>query len=167
MPPAARKPELVVLVSHDIAKRGWKDVQEGEMCKIPGVGPISAQTAKEIASDAFLTGLFYDGTDLRHFRRWTRNTPVEILTALQLGEAPGFDGVKCTDCGRRFRNEKEHSEPHVAGGFSSTSNLKWRCYGCHQNKTAEDRKKGKLTPPDPDAGRGPPGLRPSSTRSTM
>ena len=127
------------------------------MCKIPGVGPISAQTAKEIASDAFLTGLFYDGTDLRHFRRWTRNTPVEVLTALQLGEAPGFDGVKCTDCGRRFRNEKEHSEPHVAGGLASTGNLKWRCYGCHQNKTAEDRKEGKLTPPNPDAGRGPPG----------
>ncbi|CAN5582008.1 hypothetical protein BH20ACT21_BH20ACT21_15310 [soil metagenome] len=78
MPPGARKPELVVLVSHDIAKRGRKDVQEGEMCKIPGVGPISAQTAKEIASDAFLTGLFYDGTDLRHFSRWTRNTPVEF-----------------------------------------------------------------------------------------
>ena len=153
----ACKPELVVLVSHEIAKRGWKEVQEGEMCKIPGVGPISVESAREIASDAFLTGLFYDGTDLRHFRRWTRNTPVEVLTALQLGEPPGFDGVKCTDCGRRFRNEKEHSEPHVAGGLALTGNLKWRCYGCHQNKTAEDRKEGKLTPPDPNAGRGPPG----------
>jgi hypothetical protein len=49
----ARKPELVVLVSHEIAQRGWKDVEEGEMCKIPGVGPISPERAKEIASDAF------------------------------------------------------------------------------------------------------------------
>ena len=152
----ARKPELVVLVSHEITKRGWKDVREGEVCKIPGVGPISPQRAREIARDAFLSGLFYDGRDLRHFHRWTRNTPVAVLTALQLGEPPEFDGVKCIDCGRRFRNEKEHSEPHVAGGFASTTNLKWRCYGCHQNKTAEDRKKGKLTPPDPDAERGPP-----------
>jgi hypothetical protein len=31
-----RKPELVVLVSHEIAKRGWKEVHEGEVCKIPG-----------------------------------------------------------------------------------------------------------------------------------
>ena len=153
----ARKPELVVLVSHEITQRGWKDVREGEVCKIPGVGPISPQTAREIASDAFLSGLFYDGTDLRHFRRWTRNTPVEVLLALQLGEPPEFDGVKCTDCGRRFRNEKDHSAPHVAGGLASTTNLKWRCYGCHQNKTAEDRRTGKLTPPDPDAERGPPG----------
>jgi 5-methylcytosine-specific restriction endonuclease McrA len=153
----ARKPELVVLVSHEITKRGWKEVAEGEVCKIPGVGPISPQTAKEIAQDAFLSGLFYDGTDLRHFRRWTRNTPVEVLLALQLGQPPEFDGVKCIDCGRRFRNEKDHSAPHVAGGSASTTNLKWRCYGCHQRKTAEDRKKGKLTPSNPDAGRGPPG----------
>ena len=153
----ARKPELVVLVSHEITQRGWKDVAEGEVCKIPGVGPISPQTAREISSDAFLRGLFYDGTDLRHFRRWTRNIPLEVLLALQLGEPPEFDGVKCTDCGRRFRNEKDHSAPHVAGGFASTGNLKWRCYGCHQRKTAEDRRTGKLTPPDPDAGRGPPG----------
>ena len=153
----ARKPELVVLVSHEIATRGWKDVQEGEMCKIPGVGPISVERAKEIASDAFLSGLFYDGTDLRHFRRWTRHTPVEVLSALQLGQPPEFDGVKCIHCGLRFRNEKEHTEPHVAGGTASTTNLKWRCYGCHQKKTAEERKNGKLTPPDPDAERGPPG----------
>jgi len=153
----ARKPELVVLVSHEITKRGWNDVQEGEVCKIPGVGPISVERAREIASDAFLTGLFYDGTDLRHLRRWSRTTPPEVLLALQLGEPPEFDGVKCIDCGYRFRNEKEHSLPHVAGGCSSTTNLKWRCYGCHQKKTAEDRKEGKLTPPDPDAERGPPG----------
>ena len=152
-----RKPELVVLVSHEITQRGWKDVREGEVCKIPGVGPISAETARGIASDAFLSGLFYDGIDLRHFRRWTRNTPLEVLLALQLGEPPQFDGVKCVVCGRRFRNEKDHSAPHVAGGFASTTNLKWLCYGCHQNKTAADRREGKLTPPDPDAGRGPPG----------
>jgi hypothetical protein len=90
----ARKPELVVLVSHEITKRGWKDAREGEPCKIPGVGPISAQRAKEIAQDAFLSGLFYDGTDLRHFRRWTRNTPVGVLTALQLGEPPEYGSAE-------------------------------------------------------------------------
>ena len=42
----ARKPELVVLVSHEIAKRGWNDVQEGEVCKIPGVGPSQLRGPK-------------------------------------------------------------------------------------------------------------------------
>jgi hypothetical protein len=119
----ARRPELVVLVSHEVAKRGWKDVREGELCKVPGVGPVSPEVAKEIASDAFLTGIFFDGKDLRHMRRWTRNVPVEVITALELGHAPEFDGVKCIDCGRRFRPEKDHLEPHSAFGPASTDNL--------------------------------------------
>src|SRR5918996_6377019 len=45
----SKRPELVVLVSHEVAKRGWKDVRDGEHCKIPGVGPVSPEVAKEIA----------------------------------------------------------------------------------------------------------------------
>ena len=74
------RPELVVLVSHEVAKRGWSDVREGEMCKIPGVGPVAPAFAKEIADDAFLTGLFY-GEDLRHIKSWTRTKPVEVWRA--------------------------------------------------------------------------------------
>jgi hypothetical protein len=137
------------LVSHEIAKRGWTDVKEGETCKIPGVGPVSPSIAKEIAEDAFLTGVFYEGKDLRHMRRWTRNPSVEVLLALELGEPPGFDGIKCTDCGNRFRNEKDHVEPHNLGAPASTANLRPRCWSCHRLKTERDRKAGKLKPPDP------------------
>jgi hypothetical protein len=99
----AKRPELVVLVSHSVAKRGWKDVKEGEHCKIPGVGPVSPQIAKEIASDAFLSGVVYDGKDLRHFKRWSRHIPIEVRIALELDEPPDFDGIRCVDCGNRFR----------------------------------------------------------------
>jgi hypothetical protein len=145
----ARRPELVVLVSHAVAKRGWRDVETGEVCKIPGVGPVSPEVAKEIAADAFLTGVFYDGTDLRHMRRWTRNTPVEVLLALELGEPPRFDGIRCVDCGNRFGTQIDHVEPHCARGPASTDNLEPRCWSCHQAKTARDRKAGKLRPADP------------------
>ena len=145
----AKRPELVVLVSHEVAKRGWRDVREGEVCKIPGVGPVAPQVAKEIAGDAFLSGVFYDGTDLRHFRRWSRHIPVEVAIALELGTPPDFDGVVCVDCGNRFRTEFDHVRPRVAGGPTSTGNLEPRCWGCHQAKTANDRKSGKLTPPEP------------------
>jgi 5-methylcytosine-specific restriction endonuclease McrA len=100
--------------------------------------------------------VFFDGTDLRHFRRWTRNTPVEVRTALELGEAPEFDGVRCVDCGNRFKTQNDHVEPHNALGPASTDNLKWRCWPCHQAKTKRDRKAGKLRPPPPDEERGPP-----------
>jgi hypothetical protein len=139
-----RRPELVVLVSHEIAKRGWTDVKEGEVCKIPGIGPVSPAIARQIASDAFLTGVFYDGKDLRNVRRWTRSTPVEVSLALELGDPPGFDGVRCVDCGNRFQIEKDHVQPHNAWGPASIDNLEPRCWSCHKAKTQRDRKTGKL-----------------------
>ena len=134
----AKRPELVVLVSHEVAKRGWKDVRKGEVCKIPGVGPLAPPVAKKIAEDAFLSGLFYDGTDLRHFKRWSRSIPVEVQVALELGEPPEFDGVKCIDCGNRFRTEFDHIEPYSAGGPTSLWNLGDRCWPCHLAKTKKD-----------------------------
>jgi hypothetical protein len=152
----SRRPELVVVVSHEVAARGWRDVREGEVCKIPGVGPVAPAVARKIASDAFLTGVFYDGTDLRHMRRWTRSTPVEVLLALELGEPPEFDGIRCSDCGNRLGTENDHVEPHVAGGPAAIDNLAPRCRSCHRAKTERDRKAGKLTPRAPNAGRAPP-----------
>ena len=126
----AKRPELVVLVSHEVVKRGWKDVKKGEVCKIPGVGPVAPQVARVIADDAFLNGLFYDGVDLRHFARWTKHIPIEVAVALELGDAPDFDGVACVDCGNRF------------------GNIDPRCWTCHRAKTERDRKNGKLKPPE-------------------
>jgi hypothetical protein len=145
----ARRPELVVLVSYEVAKRGWTDVRKGEICKIPGIGPVPPEVAREIANDAFLNGVFYDGRDLRQFARWTRHIPVEVAMALELGAPPSFDGVVCVDCGNRFRTEFDHVRPHSAKGPTSNANLQPRCWSCHQAKTAGDRKKGKLRPPEP------------------
>jgi HNH endonuclease len=145
----ARRPELVVLVSHEVAKRGWTDVREGELCKIPGVGPVAPEVAREIARDAFLSGVFFDGKDLRNFVRWTRTIPTEVMIALELGKPPLFDGVCCVDCGNRFRTEFDHVTPHVAQGPASNGNLKPRCWRCHQAKTKRDRKAGKLRPAEP------------------
>jgi 5-methylcytosine-specific restriction endonuclease McrA len=144
----AGRPEVTVLVSHSVVKRGWKDVRPGEMCKIPGLGPVAPQVAKEIASDAFLNGVFFDGKDLRNFKRWSRNISVEVRAALELGQPPDFDGIRCQDCGNHFKTEWDHVHPHVARGPASTSNLEPRCWPCHQAKTARDRRAGKLKPAD-------------------
>ncbi|MDP9233778.1 MAG: HNH endonuclease [Actinomycetota bacterium] len=145
----ARRPELVVLVSHEVAKRGWKDVRPGEHCKIPGVGPVAPEVARATAKDAFLNGLFYDGKDLRHFKRWGRHIPIEVLIALELGEPPSFEGVACSDCGNRFRTEIDHVRPRFAHGPTSKPNLEPRCWRCHQAKTKRERKASMVKPPDP------------------
>jgi hypothetical protein len=145
----ARRPELVVLVSYEVAERGWSEVRSGEVCKIPGIGPVSPQVARDIAADAFLSGVFYDGVDLRNFVRWGKNIPIGVLIALELGEPPSFDGIVCVDCGNRFRTEFDHVRPRAALGPTSKPNLKPRCWRCHQHKTARDRKAGRLKPPEP------------------
>ncbi len=138
----AKRPELVILVSHEVAKRGWSDVQEGEFCKIPGVGPVAPRVAQEIASDAFLNGVFYDGTDLRQLKRWSREIPIQVRVALELGPGPEFDGILCTDCGNRFRTEFDHVQPRFAGGLTANDNLQPRCWRCHRAKSERDRRAG-------------------------
>ena len=139
--PASRqgaKAEVVVVVSHEVAQRGWTTVGPGEVCHIPGVGPIDPQIARDIATDAFLTGVVCDGTDLRQMKRWTRHIPTEIRLALHLGSPPHFDGPRCVDCTNRLRLEHDHDHPYVEGVPTSLANLPDRCHPCHVAKTKAD-----------------------------
>lgn len=136
--PRRSSADVVVLVSHEITRRGWTRVAGGEICAIPGMGPIHPDTAREIAEDAFLSGVFFDGTDLRHIKRWTRSVPPEVRLALRLGPPPEFDGPRCIDCGRRLQLEVDHREPFAAGGPTSLGNSDLRCPSCHDAKTRAD-----------------------------
>jgi len=130
--------EVVVLVSHEITQRDWTGVADTEICSIPGIGPIHPDTAREIAQDAFLSGVFYDGTDLRHLKRWTRTIPPDIRLALRLGTPPDFDGPRCVDCGRRLQLQIDHRQPYAAGGPTALWNTDLRCPDCHDAKTRAD-----------------------------
>jgi 5-methylcytosine-specific restriction endonuclease McrA len=113
------------------------------------VTPVAPEVAREIAKDAFLTGLFYDGEELRLIKRYSRSRPREVAIALELGEPPSFDGVACVDCGNRFRTEFDHVHPRAALGPNSYENNDPRCWPCHQAKTERDRRAGLLKPPEP------------------
>lgn len=144
------RPELVVLIDYETVRGGWKLSPDG-VSKVPGIGPVDPQDAKAIAEHAFINAVLVDGKDLRHFKRFSRHVPPEIKVALELGTPPDFDGPVCSDCGNRFRPERDHIEPVVGQGPTSYLNLGWKCNACHTSKTEADRKAGKLTPrPPPD-----------------
>ena len=146
----AKRPELVILVSHEVAKRGWtRRARRASSARSPGLGRWHlgwpGRSPKTRSSTACSTTGWTCATsnDGRGIPR------LSYASALELGEPPEFDGVVCIDCGNRFRTEFDHVEPHVARGPASNGNLKPRCYRCHQAKTERDRKAGKLKPPEP------------------
>jgi len=152
------KPEVVVVVSHEVTQRGWSTVEPGEVCHIPGVGPIDPQVARDLAQDAFINGVICDGNDLRQMRRWTRHIPVEIKLALKLGPPPDFDGPRCIDCGNWYRLEHDHQQPYAEHGPTSLDNLPNRCHPCHTAKTRRDarRRRGNADSRIAAHDRGPP-----------
>jgi hypothetical protein len=138
--------DVVVLVSHGVAERGWIDVRDHEHCHIVGVGPIGPQTAKGIADDAFLSGVFFDGKDLRHIKTWGRHVPAPVRLALRLGPGPEFDGPRCVDCGNRLQLELDHQIPLSEGGPTNLENLGDRCEKCHLAKTRSERRRRRPEP---------------------
>ncbi|MBV8160357.1 MAG: HNH endonuclease, partial [Acidimicrobiia bacterium] len=75
-----------------------------------------------------------------------RHIPAHLRTALELGEPPGFGGVTCSvaGCGRRHGLEWDHEDPLAHAGPTSMENLSAKCWGHHQDKTAQDRRAGLL-----------------------
>ena len=96
----ASRPELVVLVDYETIRNGWK-LTPGGISKIPGVGPIAPQDAKELAQDALINAVLVDGTDLRHFKRFSRHVPPEIKVALDRSGSQGRQAHAAAPAGAR------------------------------------------------------------------
>ncbi|MDQ4130271.1 MAG: HNH endonuclease [Actinomycetota bacterium] len=140
-PPRA---ELVVVVDLDALRRG--QVEDGERCHIPGVGPLPVSLARRIGSDAFLKGVLVDGCEIKKVKHFGRRLRAELRTALELGPAPELDGVVCVEegCGRRQGLEWDHVEPLGRRGPTEYRNLKPRCRPHHRDKTQRDQEGGLL-----------------------
>ncbi len=59
----ALRADLVVVVDLDALQRGH--THEGELCQIPGVGPLPVSVARRIAADAFLKAVVIDGCEIK------------------------------------------------------------------------------------------------------
>ncbi len=93
--------------------------------------------------------MFFDGLDLRNSKRWSRNVPVEVVTALEPGEPSSSDGVRCVDCGNRFRTEFDHLEPTSPEARPPTPTSNPDALAATRRRHERDRRAGKLEPPEP------------------
>ena len=129
-----------ILVDHGVLIRGG--TADGEVCEIPGVGPVDVGWVKELLGSAFLTVVIKRGKDILTVAHLGRHVPAEVMTALLVsGRECDVDG-----CNHRGYLERDHVHDYAKGGPTSFANLAWLCYRHHRLKSAG----WQLGPPDPD-----------------
>ncbi len=165
--PSSPRAELCIVADFSALARGH--THEGEICHLPGSGPVPVARARELlARSVFVKAVVHDGRSITHVAHYGRHLPAELRTALELGRPPGFDGAACSapGCGRRYGLEWDHVVPFSANGPTSYDNLQALCYHHHQQNTEADRRRGGATqapsaastqalPPGPGAGGNP------------
>ena len=139
-----------VVIDHGALMRGGPVA--GEVCEIPGVGPVDVSWVKELMGSAFLTAVIKKGKDITTVAHLGRHVPAEVMTALIV------NGRECCveGCYNRGYLEIDHRHEYAKGGPTSYRNLGYFCSGDHDKKTkgwilGEPNSitgKRTLTPPD-------------------
>ena len=80
--PAPRPPTATVHVRVDHAALVRGHVEPGELCEIPGVGPIPVEVARRLAVDSVLNVLVTDGVDVTTVAHSGRTIPAALRRAL-------------------------------------------------------------------------------------
>jgi hypothetical protein len=128
-----------VVVGNETLKSG--ELVPGEVCEIPGVGPVDVNWVREQLGSAFVTAIITKGKDILTVAHLGRHIPAELQTALLVS------GRECDaeGCNHRGYLERDHVHEHAKGGPTSYKNLCWLCYRHHRLKTSG----WLLGPPDP------------------
>jgi hypothetical protein len=98
---SGRSPSGATTVMHlrvDLAALRRGELQEGESCEIPGVGPVPLATAVNMMGESILKVMVTDGVDVRSVCHVGRTVPAHIRSALELRDekcvVPGCEVTK-------------------------------------------------------------------------
>lgn len=124
-------PRAVVHVHVD--EGAWRRgrLEKGEICRIPGQGPISVPAARRLAEQGIVKTVLTDGADVRGVAHLGRTIPARLRTALEARDqtcvVPG--------CDQRDGLEIDHILPLAEGGPTRLDNLARLCAWHHSLKT--------------------------------
>ena len=146
-------------------RRGY--VEDGEVCEIPGVGPVPVATARSLLSEAFLKILVTEGVHVVSVCHVGRAVPAHLRSAIEERDptcvVPGCDVA--------VGLEIDHWDiPYADGGPTTMSNLARLCHFHHTMKTYGGFElrggpgKWEWEPPPDFATHGRPGAARSATR---
>ncbi len=118
-----------VRVDHAALRRGH--LEPGEVCEIPGVGPLPVEVARQLSVDAVLEVLVTDGVDVTTVAHAGRTIPAALRRAL----AERDPTCVVPGCTARDHLEIDHLLPYAQGGPASLENLARLCRWHHYLKT--------------------------------
>lgn len=127
-----RHPDLIYHVSLEALRRGRLD--GGELCEVPGVGPVPLAAVQNVLGDATARLVISDGVDVTTVCHLGRTVPSYLETALEARDrtcvVPG--------CDVSLSLEIDHWKvPFARGGPAALWNLVRLCRFHHQMKTYE------------------------------
>jgi hypothetical protein len=125
-------PRALVHLRVDLGALRSGELQPGGTCEIPGVGPVSIQTARDLMGDAICDLVITDGCDVATVCHLGRSIPAALRTALVERDrtcvVPGCDVAKGL--------EIDHWDvPFAEGGPTRLSNLARLCHHHHYLRT--------------------------------
>jgi len=127
-------PKALVHVRVDIEALRRGSTFPGEVCEIPGVGPISVATARDLLGDGLAKVLITSATDVYSICNLGRAVPAKVMSAL-------IERDRCCvvpGCGATYRLEVDHRVvPFASGGPTELANLARLCHHHHFLRTHE------------------------------
>jgi hypothetical protein len=120
---------MCVIVDGIALKRSY--AAPGEICEIPGIGPVSVAWARSLMDDAIVDVLVHDSVDIRAYASATRHTPRPVQLALMVRDRT----CSVPGCRKRWRLEADHCDDFAKGGPTALANLNGLCNDHHDEKT--------------------------------
>lgn len=125
-----RRTDMILHTSLEALRRG--SLEDGEICEIPGVGPVPLRVAEHFMGGSILRSVITDGVDVATVTHLGRCVPAAVETALESRDrtcvVPG--------CEVSINLEIDHWQvPFAQGGPSELWNLCRLCRHHHRLKT--------------------------------
>lgn len=131
---ASASPKALVHLRVDVAALRRGSTEQGEICEISGVGPVSVATAVELLGESIAKVLVTSGTDVHTICNLGRAVPAKLHSAL-------IERDRCCvvpGCGATRHLEIDHRIiPFASGGPTKLENLARLCHHHHFLKTHE------------------------------
>ena len=117
-------PRAAITLRVDLAALRRGELGEGEVCEIPGVGPVPLAVARALLGDAVVDLVIARGVDVTTTAHLGRTVPAALRRAL--AERDG--GCVVPGCGATWTLEVDHWRlPFADGGEASLDNLVVLC----------------------------------------